>query len=1028
MIELEGKLAQLKDAIRGAGPVDTDAGPICVLFFSLTDGSERATVHTTTGPTLDVAWESGALLLGDAIADRPHLARWLRIDWVDAVQPVTWGELRQQLETIKRNYFRLGIALDPRFEHAFLETELNANAMLYLGTGQAGAGLNESNFIRYAERRHGLAALDFAAERRVWLFTTRAVFAGEDDAVHRIDGAGLNAGVREFEDVTPDDILAMVRAGSGYLAKEVGKNGRFRYGRHPCFGREIDTYNSLRHASSLLAMIEAWEVAPGDELRASIERCAAYLVLTFVRHKALEGGEDAAWLIDEGDEIKLGGLSAAVLALCKYGEVFASNRYAKLVDRLGTAILSMQDPRTGRFDHVLSFPSLALKQRFRVVYYDGEAAFALLRLFRATGNERWLAAAERAMDYFIAEERWRTHDHWLAYCVDEITQVRPDERYFRLGLQNVADYLDFIRHRITVFPTLLELACATERVLRRLSGSADLQHLLESFDLEGFHDALHARARYLTNGHFWPELAMFFARPDQIVGSFFIRHHAFRVRIDDVEHFLSGLIAYRALLMQPDTRKAQHASKDGGQWSMLNVVQATGGTWIAPPPAGWAASGVSIFAPSFRPGDMIFVRGEGKFGIAPIQEKTLPSAPAAIITDDPRHVREDGVPILSVSSLPKAVLDLGRFARNRFQGAVIGVTGSAGKTTTVAMLAHALRACGEVGQTRFNANLPPGIAWNLASIPWDTPNIVLEMAIGRMRQNAELARPDIAVFTNVLPAHLEFHRDTRTIAARKARIFEGMSVGGTAVLNREMLHFDEVHLAARAHGLKVITYGSVTDSDVRLLHYEPASGSVSATLGGHRIDYDLGAAGHHMALNSLAVIGVATALGHDLDPILDQFASFQPVPGRGTLQKLEIAGAHITVLDDAYNANPGSMAASLALVSTMRSQGRKIAVLGEMLELGEHAASYHSDLAPLIERHGIDQAYLIGGLYAECWARLPENQRGIHADTLEEMAAALKENLRHGDLLMIKGSHGSGVHTLLASLQSSAPARLQEKT
>lgn len=543
-MSLSHLLAQARPAVESINiAAQPSPFPGYILFLSACDGQERAYTAVASGGTLDEVWQKAAADLQRWKSRHSGQTIWLRVDLIDKIQTLRWNDFQEKLSKTKRNYFRFGLSFTSDFQQPILEQEINANALMYQGT-EGVATPNATNLASFTRWRFGTALhWPNSAEQLIWRFTTRSIFC-DNKRVYSIESNGRNAGYRQLQHWQEEALDPMIFSATDYLARQVKRSGRYHYGWFPCFDRAIPTYNALRHASSTYALLEGWEVTQDKAHFAAIERALDDLSRELIETRRLDDDSEADFLIDTGDEIKLGGNAVCILAMAKYTELTGDQRYLPQMQRLANGIGFMQKTDTGGFNHVLNAADLSLKAEHRIIYYDGEAAFALMRLYGLTKTPRWLEIVERAMEHFIAQKHWQAHDHWLSYCVNELTLYRPLARYYQFGLDNVRDHLDFVMNRVTTYPTLLELMMAASRMLARLADSEHKQ-LLEGFSLEQFNLALETRARYLANGFFWPELAMFFKNPARITGSFFIRHHSFRVRIDDVEHYLSGYVAYR---------------------------------------------------------------------------------------------------------------------------------------------------------------------------------------------------------------------------------------------------------------------------------------------------------------------------------------------------------------------------------------------------------------------------------------------------------------------------------------------------
>jgi UDP-N-acetylmuramoyl-tripeptide--D-alanyl-D-alanine ligase len=353
------------------------------------------------------------------------------------------------------------------------------------------------------------------------------------------------------------------------------------------------------------------------------------------------------------------------------------------------------------------------------------------------------------------------------------------------------------------------------------------------------------------------------------------------------------------------------------------------------------------------------------------------------------------------------------------------VTGSVGKTGTKEALRLALAKEGEVHASVASYNNHWGVPLSLARCPADARYAILEMGMnhaGEIEPLSRLARPHVAIVTTVAPVHLEFFGSLAKIADAKAEIFLGVEPGGAAIINRDIPQFAQLQRRAKAAGVsRIVAFGEHEKADARLLRcvLRPDCSTVQADVLGSEVTYKLGAPGRHMVLNSLAVLATAAVLGADLALAALALADVKPPSGRGARIALDLPGGPALLIDESYNANPASVTAALALLgqAPLGPHGRRIAVLGDMLELGPKGPALHKALAQAVLANAVDMVFCCGPLMRSLWQVLPSGRRGGYAENSAALEAQVLSAVRSGDVIMVKGSLGSRMAPIVKALE-----------
>ena len=391
--------------------------------------------------------------------------------------------------------------------------------------------------------------------------------------------------------------------------------------------------------------------------------------------------------------------------------------------------------------------------------------------------------------------------------------------------------------------------------------------------------------------------------------------------------------------------------------------------------------------------------GENFDGHDFVRDALAKGATAAIVQKIPTNIPEN-FPLIIVKDTYQALLNLAIYARQNTNAKIVAVTGSIGKTSTKESIKMALAASGKTYATEGNLNNHIGLPLSLANLPKNAEFGVFELGMnhkGEISFLTNILRPEIALITNVEAVHLEFFNDIKEIAEAKAEIMEGIEKGGTIILNSDNEFYEFLKEQAKVKELNILSFGKSENADASLI-------STTVTKNGTRIESNIAtiniqAIGQHFAYCIISAILIAKTLKLDIARTTKTLEEFSEPAGRGKL----IYKNGITIIDDCYNASPASMKSAIAKLAAIGGNGHKIAILGDMLELGEQSEKLHKELLPSLQEHNIDKVYLAGKFMKQLYDILPTNMQTGYAETSDELSPTIHKD----DVLLIKGSHGS---------------------
>lgn len=505
-----------------------------IVLISISDMQSQAIVKFKNGSSIEVAYSNTANEIKNYIKRKHYDPKWVKLDIVKDVQEILQTDLDHELKnTIEEYTYRKGIIIeDNNIEIVLTEAELNSNLIYDYDKNTI-----DLNFLNLYLKNNDMPTIS-TIPNKLKIFTTLSYFCDESNNGYKLYNNGANTGRRLQDANNYNDIKDIVENSSNYLANMVQDDGKFIYGYYPLQCAYIEDYNIVRHAGSLWALI-LLSNQNKINFKESIDKAYNYLNSQIVKKD-----DNLYYIIEEkNDEIKLGANALSAIAICEYINKYDAKQDLEIAEKLGNGIIGMQN-EDGSYVHVLNSNDFSVKDNFRTVYYDDEATFALVKLYGLTKNEKYLAAAQKSLKYFIDKDYQQYGDHWLLYAINEITNYVDNEEYYELALKTLQENMKKIHYKEYTSHTDFELLMQCYEIYNKILDKNINVNYLNEFSSDKFIELIKEKAEIQLNSFFYPEMAMYTKKPNKFYNSFFIRHSNFRIRIDDIQHSSVGLWYY----------------------------------------------------------------------------------------------------------------------------------------------------------------------------------------------------------------------------------------------------------------------------------------------------------------------------------------------------------------------------------------------------------------------------------------------------------------------------------------------------